>query len=439
VVNHLGLWKGLLVGGTFNVSGALLRWTYRKDYATVYLGTLLAAYAQTFTLSTPPLIANRWFGSQERATATALGVLANQFGTAVGLGVTAVVNLEVEWHDYDDFSIPTTTTTIATTIDEERLQRYLLVQAVVAAVALFLVAIFVSDDPPSPPNKAAASFAPTTVTVTSCESNATKGKGSVEESTPLISPVIPEISTSSSRHCHRRAKVSYGNSIRQIFGSLSNISFMCAFGMTVGVFYTIPAFLGQLLALVPSHDDGGSSHGAATTAGWLGILYQCGGIIGSLGAGRLVDVTQQHRPVYLGLLFLAAFALGILTVGLTVSSAEPATQRIIGESRSSGSVGIITTAAGVLLAGCGLAAVNTVGLDYGTAIVYPADEMAVAGVMECAAELFGFVWVTVGGAIMSAMVDVESKLLWFGFLLVAAVLSSFVITQAKDNPVKRPI
>jgi MFS family permease len=443
VVNHLGLWRGLLLGGTCNLTGALVRWTYRRNYTAVYVGTLLAAYAQTFTLSTPPLIANRWFGSHERATATALGVLANQLGTAIGLGITAMVDFEIERHDYEDM-IPSSTATsaVVTMIDEVRLQHYLLVQAVVAAVALLLVTIFVRDEPPTPPNKAAQASA---VTTTTCKCKTMQGMGCVQESTSLLSSTLPKTTTTCNSHKNHRRE-SYGNSIRQVFGSMSNMSFTCAFGMTVGVFYTIPAFLGQLVSMLPSKYDGDSRNATTksttTTAGWLGILYQFGGIVGSLGAGRLVDITQQHRPLYLGLLFLAAVALVILTAGLIVAPTVAFLPRFIGGKSSMGSssnsIGTITTAAGVLLAGCGLAAVNTVGLDYGTAIMYPADEATVAGVMECAAELFGFVLVTVGGTIMSTTVDAEGKFLCFGLLLIASVWSSFLITHSKDYQVTRP-
>jgi sugar phosphate permease len=107
----------------------------------------LAAVAQTFTLSTPPLIAGSWFGATERATATALGVLANQMGTALGMGITILA----------DFSLSTTTksnTHTHTLIDENMLKVYLGVQLLVATIAFILVATFVADEPPTPPSTA---------------------------------------------------------------------------------------------------------------------------------------------------------------------------------------------------------------------------------------------------------------------------------------------
>ena len=58
----------------------------------VFIGTFFCALGQCFTLATPPFIAGVWFGSKERGIATALGVLANQLGTALGLGASIYNN-----------------------------------------------------------------------------------------------------------------------------------------------------------------------------------------------------------------------------------------------------------------------------------------------------------------------------------------------------------
>ena len=388
VVNHLGLTIGLLVGGLFNVAGAAVRWHFMDSYNMVYFGTFLAAYAQTYTLSTPPLIANRWFGSQERATATALGVLANQMGTAIGLGITAVVDMEIVEGQDDNNTTDT--------INEARLRNYLWVQMTVASIALILVAVFVKDVPPTPPSKSAADI---------LRENKPPNDD-MSEATALLSKnvLVP--------------RLSYWESIRNVFASVPNTTFVLTFGMTVGVFYTIPTLLSQLV-VVSSTDDGDVSD--AAMVGWLGIVYQAGGTVGSLGAGRLVDITQHHRPVYLSLLLLAAVSLGLFSLAVTFGAA--------------GFLKSIGTMVAVALSGFGLAASNTIGLDYGTAMMYPADEAAVAGVMECAAELFGFVWVLMGGTVLARNDDGRSVLLG---VLAVAVLVSFWISLVSRYKVQRP-
>jgi MFS family permease len=180
--------------------------------------------------------------------------------------------------------------------------------------------------------------------------------------------------------------------------------------MSVGVYYTIPTFLSQLLPTAWS----------SNWTGWLGICYQLAGIIGSFGAGRLCDVTQQHRAVSLALLSGAFFSLVVFAITARVAP--------------SGSSWVSTLGffLGVTGSGATLAAWNTVGLELGTSISYPADEAAVAGILECAAELLGFVWVTVGG---SLVVVAQAE---FIFVLVAAVSISFLLLGCSRTESKRP-
>lgn len=84
VVHRLGLRGGLLASSILNGIGAIVRCACVASYRWVYLGTVIAALAQTFTLSAPPLLSANWFPDSERATATSIGVLANQLGITIG-------------------------------------------------------------------------------------------------------------------------------------------------------------------------------------------------------------------------------------------------------------------------------------------------------------------------------------------------------------------
>jgi MFS family permease len=424
VVTHLGLRWGLIIGAVFNLAGAVLRYTGRNDYTTVYCGTLLAAVAQTFTLSTPPLIAGNWFGATERATATALGVLANQMGTALGLGITIVA----------DFSSNTTTTTAHTfLIDEKKLQIYLGVQLLVSMVAFILVATFVEDQPPTPPSTATLltryadaaadeAEAKAELTIQSSQNGyyTYDGDAVLNEKKHLLIGVVtntsrnndafPIVSKISNNNNNNNASMSYLQSISQMVSSASSMLFVLSFGLSVGVYYTIPTFLSQLLP----------SAWSSNWIGWLGISYQIAGIIGSFGAGRLCDITQQHRAVSLALLCGAFCSLVIFAVTARV---EPS------GSTWTSSLGFFL---GVVGSGASLAAWNTVGMEFGTSISYPADEAAVAGVLECAAELLAFVWVTIGG---SLIVVAQAEFL---FVLAGAVSVSFVLLGCSRTESKRP-
>jgi MFS family permease len=418
VVTHLGLRRGLVLGAAFNLVGALLRYTGRDDYNSVYFGTLLAAVAQTFTLSTPPLIAGSWFGATERGTATALGVLANQMGTALGMGITI----------FADFSPATDTDTNLNThahtlIDENLLKVYLGVQLLVATMAFILVAAFVADEPPTPPSTATllTRYAKTKTDEAKAERQIQSSKNDLHgyvpnEKTSLnndtSSPVGPPILSQGKEGGNNQniVSMSYFQSVSEICSNSSSLFFVLSFGMSVGVYYTIPTFLSQLLP----------TEWSALWTGWLGIGYQLAGIIGSFSAGRLCDITQQHRAVSLALLSGAFFSLVVLAITARVTPS--------GDSWTS-TLGYLL---GVIGSGASLAAWNTVGLELGTSISYPADEAAVAGILECAAELLGFVWVTVGG---SLVVVAHAE---FIFVLAAAVSLSFLLLGYSRTESKRP-
>jgi hypothetical protein len=380
VVNCLGLYNGLLVGATFNVTGAVIRWACLRSYQMVYIGTLLCAVAQTFTLSTPPLIAARWFGNSERATATGLGVLANQLGTAVGLGATIVV----------DFAA-TADKTSAFLLDEFKLRAYLGLQAVVAMTALVLISVFGSEEPPA-----------TIITDEGVETHQTEHTQS--EQSFLVS--TPSKQEKNNRFNHRPK---YIESVGQVFSSVNNIAYMLSFGMAVGVFYTIPAFISQLTPLSWS----------PRSNGWLGVFYQVVGAYASFQAGRIVDFSQQHRRVCLTLLSAACVSLVALLIAQTLIQNET--------WEKNAAVFIL-----ISLVGSSLAAWNSVGLELGTGICHPANEAATGGVLEAAAELFGFVWVLLGGQL------IETPKIFLALLAGVISVAGMILFQL-DTRMKRPL
>lgn len=383
VVNHIGLYRGLVVGGIFNFVGAFIRYFYLENYRSVYIGTVFCAIAQTFTLSTPPLIAGSWFGASERATATALGVMANQLGTMLGMGSTVLVNFEG-----DDNHIHIGT-----------LKCYMGLQLLVATLAVLLVLVFGADQPKTPPRKtAAACFCPSKLLLL--------------EQTPLLpSSSHSVIKTNTEGRC----VMGYVESFKLVLSDAKHVAFVVSFGMSVGVYYTIPTFLSQLLP----------SHWPLRWSGWLGVAYQFAGLVGSFGSGLVVDRTGQLRWVCQVLLQCSALFLFLLLIVLTTVPMNEA-------AMVARDAGIIV---GVAFTGMVLAAWNAMGLEFGAAVTYPGNEAAVAGMLECAAELLGFVWVTIGGHVMMTADDQDAKLLVVGvlFLAIFASMLIFLCTPLKSQ------
>jgi nitrate/nitrite transporter NarK len=252
-----------------------------------------------------------------------VGVLANQFGTAVGLGSTCFLDF---CNSNAELSV-------------ETLRPYLGIQLGAAALALFLTFVTVSDRPPAPPSLAASMV-----------------------SDPRLLPVHKDIVLSEDTTLLNDSRVkklapTYLESLQLVFRN--SLSFVLVFGLSVGVYYTIPAFLSQLMPL------------SSKKSGWLGVLYQLSGVVGSFLSGLALDRFQHHRS--LCLMLLSGTLLSFITL-------------------------IFTTQYRLAIFGVGfcLAAINAVGLELGTAMTYPASEAAVAGILECAAELGGFLLVTIG-------------------------------------------
>ncbi len=82
--------------------------------------------------------------------------------------------------------------------------------------------------------------------------------------------------------------------------------------------------------------------------------------------------------------------------------------------------------------GFSFSAFMSVGIEFGTALTYPAQEAAVYGVLDSTAELTGFLLVTLGGSIAD-----DSKMVFIGILL-ATVLIAIVILWFIRGEVKRP-
>lgn len=82
--------------------------------------------------------------------------------------------------------------------------------------------------------------------------------------------------------------------------------------------------------------------------------------------------------------------------------------------------------------GFSLAAWNTVGLELGSSLTFPADEAVVAGILESGAELFGFLWVTIGGY------SIEVAPTMFLMLLGSAVVAALILLGSARMETARP-
>jgi MFS family permease len=370
VVNHLGLSKGLLLGACLNAIGSAVRFGGADSYTMVYLGTFICALAQTFILPMVALLSGNWFGAHERATATSLGVLAYQTGMGMGLASTVAVEFRLPGLGEED-------TTEA--MDPSKLSGYLEGQLVASLIALLMVIVNVrTDRAPTPPSTAAASLRASGVSEALAE-----GDGMVT--------VIAGGGQAQS----------YKESVKLIYNSPASMAFFLVFGLSIGVFYAIPTFLSQFFPSWPP-----------SNRGYLGGIFQLMAIIGCFAAGKIVDSFHQHYRT-IGLMLMTGATVSVAGLLVAVSTE---------------SYFAMVACAGIAFC---LSAFMSVGIEFGTALTFPADEAAVYGCLDSTAELAGFLLVTLGGAINKVSVG------YIGFLLSIMSLSLALLWSIRGES-KRP-
>lgn len=197
-------------------------------------------------------------------------------------------------------------------------------------------------------------------------------------------------------------EIHYRESIRLIYQNPASVAFFVVFGLSVGVFYAIPTFLSQIVPSWPPRDQG-----------WLGGIYQISAVIGCFAAGKIVDMfDQKYKLVALYLLAGCIASVG----GFMLAVSQQSYFAMI----ACGCIGFC------------FSAFMSVGIEFGTALTYPAQEAAVYGVLDSTAELSGFLLVTVGGAMNN---DARME---FIAILFATVSVSIVILWFIQGEVKRP-
>ena len=359
IVDVVGLAKGIWIGSTMTAVGALIRLAGMTNFWYVYFGHVLCATAQTFLLTIPPMLAAKWFGDHERTTATAIGVLSNQFGTSAGLGSTILINL---------------VDTATNEINPTKLRGYLLFQFLLMATStLVLVTLMRQDGPPTPPNASEALRREQKARQTAAAATA-DGIMVVDELTALKKSQLQHhkdengnmtITTLPKGDAVDEYNPSFASTIKLCLRY--GWAFALVYGLSVGTFYSIPTFISQF---VPTW--------APSAAGWLGLAYQTTGVCGSYIVGRVADRYQNHS-------FLSRFLIFLMTL-------------------SWGSFGLFRNHcpawfvfATVMTTGFCLASSSTLGFEIGARITYPANEATMGAVMQFVAQLVSFLSVTFGG------------------------------------------
>eukprot|EP00940_MAST-03C_sp_MAST-3C-sp2_P001297 g1297.t1 len=266
VLSRKGLRWGLMVGSVGNVVGSAIRligntlvgFDGRTRFAFSFLGSFVASLAQLFILAIPPFLSMSWFKKGERAFATNVGVLFNQLGTALGLGVTGICVRDVS---------------------RESMFTYLMLQTATCAVSVCLVYCFVEDRP---------RVRSTRVDDPSLD----EGKGALECTNEIfdaeVSKTLPDF---------------LRNARDAVLSDRNVFILTVAYGASTGVFYAIATFLSQTLPSWSNRD-----------AGLLGLDIVLAGAVGCIVVGLWLDRYQSYKRTTRVLFVLTTASLSAWTV-----------------------------------------------------------------------------------------------------------------------------
>ena len=169
------------------------------------------------------MISAAWFGKDERATATAVAVLANQMGGSTGLVSAAFVD------------------------DGPSLTKLCLYTAVYsAALVLVLLGCF-RGEPPSPPSASQAAKR-------GRKSAASGGSGGAAagEAPPVLHPrTVDRISPPPPGGGGAQEELSVGESMRLLRQNRAFLMLLCAYSCSTGVYYGLATFVNSLLVQRP--------------------------------------------------------------------------------------------------------------------------------------------------------------------------------------------
>ena len=198
-------------------------------------------------------------------------------------------------------------------------------------------------------------------------------------------------------------RTNYRESVELILSCPGSRTLFFVFGLSMGVFYAIPTFLSQFMPTWDPHMQG-----------WLGGIYQISAVLGCTVAGKLVSLFEMQYKKVAMLLLGGSFVCIILYLVSVYSQSS-----------------IALVACGGL--GFCFCAFMTVGMEYATALTFPADEAAVYGILDSTGELCGFFLVLLGG--FMSHVDLE---VYFCSVMTSLIAIALVVLWRLKGETSRP-
>ena len=266
ILDKYGLKMAIMIGAALNALGSCLRLigVERNRFPFVFMGNASAAIANCFILFIPSQLAAVWFGEQERATASAIGMLMNMLGVAVGflMGATMVPNS-------DDMNGAV----------HNGMLNLLISQAVFCSVLMLPLVIVIKDHPQSPPSM----------------SQALLWDHHSKNSTASKTDILSIIENTKSNHHNEKTRLISKQSkgltfFRSLVALLKNKSFHLiaqAYSLYFGTFVTYNTVLNEMMILKYPNK--------VREVGLMGCAAVIFGLVAIFLSGIWLDKTRRYR------------------------------------------------------------------------------------------------------------------------------------------------
>lgn len=238
----------------------------------IYIGHLITMLPSFIPNGAPPLVSATWFPPNERTTATAIGALAANIGTALAffIGPTMIPKTndtnEGNKHNLTDSDVE---------FIEARLMDYFYVQIGIAAFLFWCVTIYFPSKPPLPP--------------------------SITQST------------------RKQTKIGYVEGIRMLVTNWSYWLLIFVFATSFGIYFGWSSVLD--LAVQPFQID-------EKTSGFLGTSGNSAGIVSGIIIARSADIVKRWTKEILVGLYIGTIIMQLIFT-LTCSKILPFSQELL--------------------------------------------------------------------------------------------------------------
>ncbi|OAF70996.1 Calcium-chelate transporter [Intoshia linei] len=379
VLEKYGMRTTAIIATVLNCAGAWLKCLAISPdrYYMLLIGQIVAAIAQAFILGLPARLAAVWFGQNELALATSIGVFGNQIGCALGFVLPPM------------FIIYTSTLHMGLTL-------MLISTAIFCSLILLLTFAFFQECPKLPPTIAQAKILYDTKMFPSKDSENDTYDNNDINSHEIINHSVNNVSITSIL-----------NTFVHLLKKKNFSLLVLTYGMNTGVYYAIATHLNKIiLHYFP---------GDAVNAGRIGLCLIVFGLIGSIVAGIVLDRTQKFKSLISVLIYIMT-GVSFIIYTFTLQYQQ-----------------LWTTFISASVMGFFMTGYLPVGFEFAAEITYPMSEGASSGLLNSSSQMFGIILTFVSAAMINAYGIISSSCM----LLIILILGALFTVLIKENLLRK--